>query len=404
VAWQKGYVAEPSAADLAWETAGEHAGALAGGVGLLLVLALHGAMWRRVGRDPRRGPIVPLSQPPKGLSPAALRFVAYGGFDDKAFAAAIVDMAVKGALSIEAGDESFTVRRSGEGGAALSPGETKVAGALFGGSRETVELGKSYEPAVGAARGALAGTLKAEFGRALFSANRAYLLPGAALSVLTIAAMILAQPLPAAAAPVMLFSALALGALAFFVTRGLERWKTALQRRGRGGRPVAPAVFGAVLIAAVAGMAAFIAKAALAEVPPMTFGLLVLVVLVNALFLHLMAAPTLAGRRIMDAIEGFRMHLAEARQPRPEHLPYALALDLEDAWGERFAAALGAAPPAWYSGPSGKWSAGASFTAALGGGLTSAVSASANAPGSAGGDGSAGGESAGGGGGGGGGW
>ncbi len=159
-------------------------------------------MWRRVGRDPKRGPIVPVSQPPRGLSPAAVRYVMRRDFDDKAFAAAIVDMAVKGALSIEAGGGTFTVRRTGEGGADLSPGEKEVAAALFGGPRETVEIGQSYQPTVGAARGALASTLKAEFRRAYFSSNRTFLLPGAALSVLTLAAMILATPSPTDAAAI----------------------------------------------------------------------------------------------------------------------------------------------------------------------------------------------------------
>ncbi|WP_316976514.1 DUF2207 domain-containing protein [Shumkonia mesophila] len=425
VAWQKGYVAEPSAAGRVWGTATDNAGAIAGTFGLLLVLAAHVVMWRRVGRDPRRGPIVRVSQPPKGLSPAVVRYIMRGEFDDKAFAAAIVDMAVKGALSIEAGDDTFTVRRTGEGGADLSPGEKKIAAALFGGSRAEVEIGKTYQPAVGAARAALERTLKAEYRRAFFSSNRTCLLPGAALSALTLAAMILAAPSPADAGGVMVFCILALGVLAFFGYRGLGRWKAAFARRGRGGRPIAPAVFGVILLATVVGMAAFVGKAALEVIAPTTFVLLVLVVLVNALFFHLMSAPTVAGRRIMDAVEGFGMYLSAAGQLRQDaqnppamtsamfekYLPYALALDVETAWGERFAAALGVAKPgqetfqpAWYSGQPGEQGDSHSFPAAMGGGLVGAVSASATAPGStAGGGGSGGGGSAGGGGGGGGG-
>ncbi len=137
----------------------------------------------------------------------------------------------------------------------------------------------------------------------------------------------------------------------------------------------------------------------------------------NALFLHLMSAPTVAGRRIMDAIEGFRMYLSDAQQSPAmapqmveKYLPYALALDVENAWGERFTAALGVATPgpetfhpAWYSRQSGPQRQRLLFRRD-GRGLASAVSASANAPGSTeGGGGSGGGGSAGGGGGGGGG-
>ena len=55
-------------------------------------------VWYRVGRDPATGTIIPLFTPPAGFSPAGVRFVSRMGYDDKAFAAAVVDMAVKGGM------------------------------------------------------------------------------------------------------------------------------------------------------------------------------------------------------------------------------------------------------------------------------------------------------------------
>ena len=93
----------------------------------------------------------------------------------------------------------------------------------------------------------------------------------------------------------------------------------------------------------------------------------------NALFYHLLKAPTLTGRKIMDQIEGFKLYLSVAEKERlnllnpPEktpalfekYLPFALALDVENAWSEQFAEVLakagtGAQPysPVWYSGRS----------------------------------------------------
>ena len=74
----------------------------------------------------------------------------------------------------------------------------------------------------------------------------------------------------------------------------------------------------------------------------------------NALFYHLLKAPTLSGRKIMDQIEGFKLYLSVAEKDRlnllnpPEktpalfekYLPYALALDVENAWSEQFAEVL----------------------------------------------------------------
>ena len=148
----------------------------------------------------------------------------------------------------------------------------------------------------------------------------------------------------------------------------------------------------------------------------------------NALFFHLMRAPTRMGRKVMDQLEGFRMYLSVAEKDRmnlmnppaetPElfekYLPYALALDVEQKWSERFADVLKAARmadgtpyhPYWYHGTtwSSLWATG--FASGLGGAFSGAISSSSTAPGSSSGSGGGGGgfSGGGGGGGGGGGW
>jgi uncharacterized membrane protein len=145
-------------------------------------------------------------------------------------------------------------------------------------------------------------------------------------------------------------------------------------------------------------------------------------------FLYLLKAPTFAGRRLMDQVEGFKMFLGAVDGDRlnrampPQQtpavferfLPYALALDVEQDWAEKFSTLLGTAgatpsanavaySPSFYSGASWNGFSGANFASSFGGSLTSAISSSATAPGSGGGGGS-GGSGGGGGGGGGGGW
>ena len=132
----------------------------------------------------------------------------------------------------------------------------------------------------------------------------------------------------------------------------------------------------------------------------------------------------------MDKIEGFRKYidLAERveldyKHPKgrsPElfemYLPYALALGVEQQWGEQFADVLnkihgdatrqqrGRYYPSWYSG--GNWNVNniGGFTSSLGGSFTGAISSSSTAPGSSSGGGGGGFSGGGGGGGGGGGW
>jgi uncharacterized membrane protein len=85
----------------------------------------------------------------------------------------------------------------------------------------------------------------------------------------------------------------------------------------------------------------------------------------SGLFHFLMAAPSKAGRVLMDRIEGFEMYMRTAEEDRleilnpPEHtpelferlVPYAVALGVSHQWSAKFADVLAnAAAPSWYSG------------------------------------------------------
>jgi len=145
----------------------------------------------------------------------------------------------------------------------------------------------------------------------------------------------------------------------------------------------------------------------------------------HGLFLYLLRAPTPAGRRVMDEIEGLRMYLGTAerdrldrmRSPRltPEvfesFLPYAYALGVENAWCQRFASEMPREVreqqgyhPRWYSGEFHGSSALAHLGEDFGGAFTSAVASASSPPGSSSGSGGGGSSGGGGGGGGGGGW
>ena len=87
------------------------------------------------------------------------------------------------------------------------------------------------------------------------------------------------------------------------------------------------------------------------KVSPALPVVLIVTVIINALFYLLLKAPTHAGRRLLDRVEGFRLFLDVAEKDEmnfrnpPEKtpelfekfLPFALALDVEQRWMERFA-------------------------------------------------------------------
>jgi uncharacterized membrane protein len=163
---------------------------------------------------------------------------------------------------------------------------------------------------------------------------------------------------------------------------------------------------------------------------PVETAIIAVAITLNVLFHHLLKAPTLVGRALMDRVEGFRMFLKtvdadrlQTMSPPPNKtpelferfLPYALALGVEQAWANQFSEVLAqaaAAPggsgtgysPSWYSGAAiGGFSA-VSFTSSFSSSFGSAVSSSSAAPGSGSGGGGGGSSGGGGGGGGGGGW
>lgn len=152
-------------------------------------------------------------------------------------------------------------------------------------------------------------------------------------------------------------------------------------------------------------------------------------VLVVVLFYYLLPAPSVAGRRLLDQLEGYCEYLQLAESDAlalagnapamsialyEKHLPYAMALGVADKWSARFSEVLAnglIAPaqrdyqPDWYHSRS-SFSTPLALSAALAAGLSSATALASSPPSSSssgGGGSSAGGSSGGGGGGGGGG-
>ncbi|HUT50671.1 MAG TPA: DUF2207 domain-containing protein [Alphaproteobacteria bacterium] len=416
VGFTKGIVEPPSGTTkMRWFFA-DNAPAILGLFGLVVLGIFYLVAWIRVGRDPAKGAIIPLYEPPKGISPAAARFIRRMGFDNKAFAAAVVNMAVKGYLTIdEDKKKTFTLNRIDEDKSKLTKGERDIAKKLFR-SKSKIKLEQANHSKISGALNELKAYLRLEFEKAYFLTNRGYFFAGLGLTVLAVViALATAEDVFPAIFLGFWLSVWTIGV--FFL--GMQAWKS-----WRSGSYVMGVVmtlfflpFFAGEVAGAVGLGQLIDWVGVAAILAMG--------LMNAVFFHLMRAPTRMGRKVMDQLEGFRMYLSVAEKDRmnlmnppaetPElfekFLPYALALDVEQKWSERFADVLKAARmadgtpyhPYWYHGHS--WSAlGATGLASgLGGAFSGAISSSSTAPGSSSGSGGGGGGSSGGGGGGGGG-
>ena len=107
------------------------------------------------------------------------------GFDNKAFAASIVSMAVKGYLKIDKTGKNYILTKTSSDESKLSAGEVKIARKIFG-SRDSLEIKQKNHSTISGAIEKLRTQLKGDFRKLHFAKNKGWLAPGIILSVLTI--------------------------------------------------------------------------------------------------------------------------------------------------------------------------------------------------------------------------
>lgn len=387
-----------------------------------LVLLYYLIVWYLHGRDPRKSTVIPLFQPPQNLSPAEMRYIYRMGFDLKTYTAGIISLATKGFIKINNEGNVFSVIKQTNSTAKLAPEEKSLADALFTDGK-SIELIQANHDTVNRAQQKMKATLAEENRGKYFVTNTLYLIPGIGLSLFAFIAAILSADDKSAA-----FFAVGWCTIWTFVCLFLL-----LQAWGDLKRTIAYFSFSNVarsffsllfaipfLIGEVVGIYIFTDT-----IPIFTTPFLFLIVIMNILFYFLLKRPTVEGQKLRDQINGFKLFLGTTERYRldklnpPEmnpslfeaYLPYAIALDVENAWGERFNEMLRQSSiepstyhPTWYTGTT-PWAGStvSAFPSYLGTSLAGALataSLSASSSASSGGGSSGGG----GGGGGGGGW
>ena len=425
VAWPKGYVHEPDTGEKLGYLFKDNRNLVAACGGLLLLLIYYFGAWLTVGRDPEKGIIIPLFEPPGDLSPASIRFLMRMGFDKKCFAAAVVNLAVKGAFIIdEDSNGDYTLKKDATGRVdKLSKGERLLFRLLLG-KRNSIRLKNKNHSKISKAIKALKKMLQADYEKVYFSRNFNYFLPGIILTALTLIVIVIgARDLPTAGFMTIWLSMWTIGCIMFGLNV-FRQWQKAFSAGIKNPLHAAGALFMTLFAlpffgGEIFGLAIF-AKAI--SIP--AIGVFLATLIVNALFYQLLKAPTRLGRRIMDEAEGFRLYLSFAEKDRLEilnppeetpelfekYLPYALALGVENQWNKKFARILeraaedGNYQPRWYHSRSWVSSDITHLGSSLGSAFSGAISSASTAPGSSSGSGGGGSSGGGGGGGGGGGW
>lgn len=425
VQFPKGLVHEPSQSDRLAYFIQDNSQAVSGLIGMIVLIFYYVIIWWRVGKDPSKGLIIPLYEPPANLSPAAIRFIMEMGYDDKTFTSNIVSLAVKGYLKIEEDGKDYSLVET-KSNKPLTSDEKAVLDKLSFESKNSgqiLELEQKNHSILQNAIKGLKKSLKNNYEMTYFLTNRKYFLIGILISFL----ILLISTLSGSGEQIfslfwVSFWSIGVAALLFSV---FKAWKGAINHDRVKVTALGGAIFITIfsvpfIIGEIVGLY-FLSD----EGSPLMGVVVAFIVVINLVFYHLLKAPTLLGRKILDKIEGFKMYLSVAEQERldsirepvktPElfesFLPYALALNVENKWAEKFSNVLSsidkdtaAYKPGWYSGTSWSTLGATGFASSLSGSFSSSISSSSTAPGSSSGGGGGGSSGGGGGGGGGGGW
>lgn len=301
--WPKGISAEPVLMQRYKYFLNDNLALLMGLFSLIMVFIFQYRAWLKVGRDPKPGVIFPHYNPPKGYSPAASRYISEMAYDNKVLTAAIVNLAVKGYLTITRIHGDYILNKNSSVDV-LAAGEKVLLNKLFD-KRDELKLESWNHDILSKAKSAHEGALKRNYLNIYFSHNSGRIW----LSVLATVAM-------------------------FILT---------------------------LVMGSITGSSVF----------PIFIVPFVFIIIMSIAFTIIMKAPSKKGRELMDKLDGFKMYLKVAekddlnlRHPpdkTPElfehYLPFAIALNVEQAWAEQFTkvfAALSASNtqyhPEWYVG------------------------------------------------------
>jgi len=356
VGWPKGYV---KAAGFMNNLFRDYGGDLSLWLVVLALATFYFIGWIFVGRDPKRGPAMPVFNPPGGLSPAAIRYLYKMDYDAKCLVSNMISSAVKGVLKIKNRRDEYRIVREGMS-SDLTEDERLVA-MYFEDSR--IRKGANNYYVINPIYEALRDELKKRWG-GTFRSNKLLVLAGiwtaiVALVILSFFNGVLAQIVPSVV--ILVFVAIGLFIVAIVIAFITDAIAKAVGKD----------------IQDILGWFFFVPTFLLVMFALWKFGLLSLSVVNFLLVGSALYFTYVLGRRylprpskeiseLLSQIEGFRMFLKTAEKERLEKLfpgesfpkiyerflPYALALDVADTWANRFADTLKSMNyrPEWYSG------------------------------------------------------
>ncbi|MGH9575432.1 MAG: DUF2207 family protein [Candidatus Acidiferrales bacterium] len=332
---------------------GPHAWLLAVPV-LLFIFYL--VAWLRIGPEPAPSPLVVAYDPPDGLSPAAVRYVATGTTDGRSFAAVLAQLAVRGCIRVEPVNGKYKISRLMNDAAtqgSLAPEEKRVLRILFSDGQE-IELSPAMDQRNTGQNSMYVAAIHNELNKqpsGKYLNRHSGIIAVAILSTFALSFILAAVTSRPDTFDSLfftlwiLFAGLLIGML--FELSFMPMCRAAV-RGGKGSTKilsgVAPLlIFGTVIVFLLTKLADTASLAFALMLPAM--------MLVNLGWAPCLKRKSALGHKVSDQIAGFRKYLQEVEQDRLDRLnhaqeasanldrllPYAIALEVKEDWGDSLA-------------------------------------------------------------------
>jgi hypothetical protein len=315
---------------------------------------------------------------PEGFSPAALRYVVRGGVDGSSLAATLAHLSCQGYIEVRKKDNDYAFLRTekcetaigmlcdeeraivqllfdkaanvadpacgkatafGDLSTVHTPGQPRIDTKRWAGA---VALGPA-DPRINVLTGMIYTRLKPRLEGKYFTWNTRFVAVG------MLAAFLFGMF--ALAAPGKGFTAVfyVIWSFLFFQMFSAIIGLAMLARKRR------PLLL-AFVTAVFTGVTVFASHQMVREAPIAAVGAYLVMIVINSIFIPLLRTPTTEGQVLQSRIRGFKEFLEQTEEdrlralgtrdglmPRLEALPYAIALDLEEPWGDALADTFAAA-------------------------------------------------------------
>jgi uncharacterized membrane protein YgcG len=353
VAWPKGHVEAPSTKQTLQWALQDYRSVFIGLAGLISLFTFLMYAWNKVGRDPKKQSVIARFTPPKGLSPGACNYILNRGYQSEALAAAMLNLVVKGYYDYsEPSKKSYHFVRTSKPlttSDTLSPGEISILNETPN-EGQSISFDRTYQKSIRSLKNRFQAVLNAEYGRANFRDNSGYFAISIAITVGFLVVMIITSKDANSAIFGTIFAFTAAFML-LLISRAVVTSIKASKKRGFGKWFRMLFVIGpcAFLIYETTPLTILSANSHPEMLAIPLFGFIATALVI--LFKWLLEAPTIAGQRLIEQIEGFKLYLSVAEQDRlnfqyppeltPElfekYLPFAIALGVETEWGDQYA-------------------------------------------------------------------